>query len=439
MGNTLTHQSSQFGDQEEPLKILVVGASLSGLGAAISMADAGHSVRVIDQASKLPEVGPGLQITPNGSRLLHHWQLHPSFWSMVAEPTSLTLHRYTGEVLSQEENFHAKNNFKYGAPFLGVHRVDLQKAMVARARELGVEFSIGERVISMDVGRTRASVKTATGNTFKADLVVAADGEFSSCRTMFLGEKSAPAPTGEISYRASIDLSQIPDPELQEWVKRPTLHFWLGPGGHAVGYSMRGGSMYNIVFQASSELAEPFPPGFDPLDEVRAICQGWDPTLSGLLRYAKQGEKKVLMHRETMSQWSNELGNLVFLGDACHSIQPYLAQDVNCSLEDGAVLGEIIGALRRVPQLPNALRTFQKLRKARGESVAKETSKQKNEFNLPDGTEQEERDEVLRLGPGGSDRTPYFPSRWTCPQVQPWLYNYDAIKEAQSCAKFLRA
>ncbi|KAH8674140.1 hypothetical protein BX600DRAFT_509332 [Xylariales sp. PMI_506] len=439
MGNLLCHSCSQFDD--EPLEVIIVGAGLGGLGAALSIAAAGHSVHVIEQAQELAEVGAGLQITPNGSRLLQHWQLPKSFWATVAEPTQVTVHRYSGEALNVEEGFHGKMNHKYGAPFVDVHRADLQQAMYARARELGVRFSLGQRVVGLDLneesklfgGRARpASVRTASGQTFKGDLVVGADGLWSQCREIFLGKgKTPPKPTGDLAYRIVLTPDQIPDEDLREWVRKPTLHFWIGPGAHAVGYSLRGGEMYNIVLLVPDNLPEGVSREKGSVEDMKKLFVGWDPILTRFLNCVEEVDMWKLMHREPMPSWVNDKNNLVFLGDACHSMLPYLAQGANSSLEDGAVLGTVLGKLPKRSQLATALDVFQTLRKTRGDAIASETFKQRHDFHMVNGDEQEERDRVLRLGPGGSEKKPYYPSRWTCPKVQPWLYGYDAVKDAE--------
>lgn len=133
---------------------------------------------------------------------------------------------------------------------------------------------------------------------------------------------------------------------------------------------------------------------------------------------------------------------------------PYLAQGANSAIEDGAVLGLLLGTLSRREDLPKALRRYQQLRKARGDSIVKETFKQvrclsplaeprlltmfplikRDSFHMPDGPEQEARDAIFLSQLGKELRAP-FPSRWTCPEVQPWLYGYDAFKEVQESIK----
>lgn len=143
-------------------------------------------------------------------------------------------------------------------------------------------------------------------------------------------------------------------------------------------------------------------------------------------------------------------------GDACHPMLPYLAQGANSAVEDGAVLGLLLGHVKSKTQVPQALRMYEHLRKARGEAVVIETFKQvgtrnlscgnnnsswklicyhqRHDFHLPDGPEQEARD-VLFLSTLGKELKGPFPSRWTCPEVQPWLYGYDAFREVENAVK----
>lgn len=138
------------------------------------------------------------------------------------------------------------------------------------------------------------------------------------------------------------------------------------------------------------------------------------------------------MHRQEMSSWINPHSNLVLIGDSCHPMLPYLAQGANSSIEDGAVLGLLLAPehFTSRSQLPATLQLFQDIRKSRGEGIARETFKQRRDFHMRDGPEQEERDKLM-LGMLGGELKSAFPSRWTCPEVQPWLYGYDAVKEVE--------
>jgi salicylate hydroxylase len=178
------------------------------------------------------QVGAGLQITPNASKILQKWKLPESFWKLGAVPTQLTVHKYSGEILAQQPTFSQKIQKRYGAPFIDMHRADLQIALVERAKEIGVKFFLGERVDAIDFDKT--TVKTVAGNTYSGDLIVAADGLWSRCRELFIGRKDEPLPTGDLAYRIVLRTSELNDERLKTWIKEPECHFWAGPGSHAV-------------------------------------------------------------------------------------------------------------------------------------------------------------------------------------------------------------
>jgi salicylate hydroxylase len=221
------------------------------------------------------KVGAGLQITPNASRLLQHWGLPKSFWDSGAEPTVVTVHRYSGKVLARQESFDKKIHSNYGAPFVDMHRADLQKALMVRATEFGVKFCLAEQVVSMDF--SKPSVTTAVGHKYTGDLIVAADGMWSRCRECFLNRKDAPLPTGDLAYRIVLTVDELKDPELIRWVQNPEVHFWIGPNAHVVGYSLRGGTMYNIVLLCPDNLPADVAKQAGSVDEMKQLFVGWDP------------------------------------------------------------------------------------------------------------------------------------------------------------------
>ncbi|KAI1340738.1 hypothetical protein F5Y15DRAFT_377793 [Xylariaceae sp. FL0016] len=417
------------------LDIIVVGAGLAGLAAAISISLSGHKVTVLESAKQLQEVGAGLQVTPNASRLLRRWGLSEKFWASAAEPTYLAVHRYSdGKVLALDENYNEKTRARYGAPFIDIHRVDLQKALAERAQDLGVKLQLGQRVTKLDF--EAPCVHTEDGSSLDADLIVAADGLWSTCRDNFLDIKDFPRPTGDLAYRIVLTLDQIQDPELREMVRKPSCHFWVGPGSHVVAYSLRAGTMYNIVLLVPDDLPEGVRRQSGSVEEMKALFNDWDPILTRFLDLVSSVDKWKLMHRNELRSWINSKSNLVFIGDSCHAMLPYLAQGANSAIEDGSVLGLLLGHIQTREQLPQALKIYEELRKARGEAIVKEAFKQRQAFHMRNGPQQEARDAIF-LSQLGKELQGPFPSRWSCPEVQPWLYGYDAYLEVQKVVQNL--
>ena len=315
-----------------------------------------------------------------------------------------------------------------------MHRVDLQRAMAERCKELGVTFRLASKVISVDL--SEAEVTIESGEKVKGDVVVCADGLWSTTRSQFLRRESRAILTGDLAYRIVIntkDLSGPDAPELKKFIENSTVNFWVGPGTHVVAYTMRAGSVYNIVLLCPDNLPAEVTKTEGDLEEMKKLFEGWDPVLRKFLGQVKGVAKWKLMWLDTLPEWANREGTFVMMGDCCHPMLPYLAQGANSSLEDGAVLGYLLGKVdegRKKEQLPRVAELYQNLRKERGELIAKETFKQREDFHLPDGERQEKRDELMLSMLGGELKAD-FPSRWTCPRVQRWLYGYDAYKEVE--------
>jgi salicylate hydroxylase len=161
--------------------------------------------------------------------------------------------------------------------------------------------------------------------------------------------------------------------------------------------------------------------------------------LTRLLGEVSTVSKWKLMHRAPLPSWINPQYNLVLIGDACHPMLPYLAQGANSSIEDGAVLGLLLSSPHFTSKgdLPKALQLFEELRKARGETIAMETWKQRRDFHLPDGEEQEERDRLMvGMLEGALKAGEGYKSRWSSEgEVQRWLWGYDAGTEVQGVTR----
>lgn len=212
--------------------------------------------------------------------MLQSWGVYETIKDKVCEPISLTVHSYKGKVLAHEEEFDKNIRRKYGAPFSDCHRVDLQQALVRRAEELGVDVVLNAKVKSIDFGSepgSEAKITTEAGQGYIADLVVGADGLWSTCRSTMLGKRDPPLPTGDLAYRILLTIDQIKDPKLKDMVQIPKCLFWAGPDAHAAAYSLRCGKMYNVGLLVPDDLEEGVARTQGNLDEMKKLFEGWDP------------------------------------------------------------------------------------------------------------------------------------------------------------------
>lgn len=270
---------------ESPLHLIIIGGGLCGLSAAIATRLAGHNVTVLETVPAFREVGAGLQITPNGTRLLKAWGLADTLGSQAAAPRYFRMRRYNGDLLAERTAYTEEIQWRYGSPLWCLHRADLQVAMAEKAKELGVVIKLGCKVESVDWGEEQAhgqeegevSVSIEGGEEVRGDIVLAADGIWSETRQSLLGKVVRPKPTGDLAYRILLDRESIKDDKLRAWLDSPGINIWVGPEVHAVGYSIKGGRWLNLVLLVKDNLPEDVVKAEGDLAEMKAIFQDWDP------------------------------------------------------------------------------------------------------------------------------------------------------------------
>lgn len=261
----------------QQLHLIVIGAGLAGLAAAISTRlEAGHRVTVLEKVPKLEEIGAGLQVTPNATRLFRRWGIFDELSASAATPTYLAVRRYDGtRLLARDDKFQDKILERYGSPFWDLHRTDVQIALARRAESLGVEIRLGTEVVGVDP--SSGTVTTAAGDVLQGDIIQGADGLWSRSRSLFLGRQVNPYPTGDLAYRIILNVDDIQDPELKELVSKPSVNFWAGPNSHVVGYSIRKGRVYNLVLLTPDDLPEHVSRAAANVEEMRRLFENWDP------------------------------------------------------------------------------------------------------------------------------------------------------------------
>ena len=217
------------------LDIIVVGCGISGLCAAFCLTQAGHRVTVVESSLVLGEVGAGIVVGPNSSRLLQRWGLAKRLDEVSVRAEGATIRRYsTGERIGTNNWGTAESN--YGAPYHLVHRADLHRLLYDLVAP-HVTILLGSPVIGCNPDPVAPSVTLESGKVLKADLIVGADGLKSYVQQVVLGRSNRADSTGDAAYRALIPTSLMKqDSELRELIEPPQLTSWLAPGRHLVGY-----------------------------------------------------------------------------------------------------------------------------------------------------------------------------------------------------------
>ena len=220
--------------------MIVVGAGLGGLGAAIAILLAGHIVQVLESASEIAEVGAGIQILPNSSRILQTWGMYDLLEPYATKPARVNMLGWKGNLISYLDT--AGSAAKYpGSFYWDFHRANLHRCLYDRAVDLGAVVQVNSRVVNVVTGLGQVGEKAAVvlddGREMEADLVVGADGINSKLREVMLGKEDPPTPTGDLAYRLLLSTKEMmKDPELRGFVEDPQVNYWMGPDAHAGEY-----------------------------------------------------------------------------------------------------------------------------------------------------------------------------------------------------------
>ena len=306
--------------------VLVVGGGIGGLSAAYALATSGYAVRLYEQASQFGEVGAGLQLAPNATRILAEWGLLDRVVDIGVLPRRLVLRdAVTGAELTALE-LGAGFRARYGAPYVVAHRSDLHRILLDACRDAGVALENGRRVerVTPDGRAYRAD-----GGTHTSDAVIGADGLTSTLRATVVDDE--PVPSGFVAYRGAVPIADIPTDVAQDEVVA-----WIGPGCHLVQYSLRRGEVFNqvAVFRSPAfTRGEADWGGPEELDGAFAHCA---PPVREALGALWRDRHWPMYDRAPAPEWVS--GRLALTGDAAHPMLQYLAQGACQAIEDGYTL-----------------------------------------------------------------------------------------------------
>lgn len=391
--------------------ILIAGAGIGGLTAALALLRRGFDVDVYEQAAELKEVGAGVQISANGTRALFTLGLGDELKRLAVEADGKEIRLWTTGQTWKLFDLGAESIKRYGFPYLTVYRPDLHAALVSavNAAKPGC-IHLGAKVTGMDQDEAGAVLRLASGETVRGAALIGADGVHSAIRQALFGADK-PRFTGVVAWRGVMSLDRLP-----AHMRRKVATNWVGPGGHVVHYPLRGGTLMNFVgiIERDDWRVESWTER-GTKEECARDFRGWNQDIHAMIDAIDVPYKWALLSREPMPAWT--VGRVTLLGDACHAMVPLLAQGAVMAIEDGFILAR---CFETYGEPAPALQAYEKVRRERANRCVTGSAAQAQRFHnqtLSDATQAEA----------------YIDREWNEERVKEryeWLFRYDVTTVA---------
>jgi salicylate hydroxylase len=370
--------------------VIIAGAGIGGLAAALALSRAGLRATVLEQAAQLEEAGAGIQLTPNATRILIELGLGDELRRTVVEPQAIRVLSgpSSREIVRIPLGRYAEN--RYGTPYWVIHRGDLQMALANAARtNPDVSLRLASRVEDYASHKNGVSVLARSSGEITQEqgiALIGADGFWSAVRER-LRRQSPPKFQHRTAWRAFVPADAL----APQW-RAPMVHLWMGMDSHLVHYPIKGGALINIVAIVDDEWREPgWRASGEPAEVLRRFARwSWADAARDIVAAPQRWQKWALFERGKPIGGS---GAVTLLGDAAHPMLPFLAQGGAMAIEDAAVLAASLGGKPDNPA--KALRAYERARRKRTAKAQKAARRQGRIYGMT-GPEAVIRNMVMR-------------------------------------------
>jgi len=391
------------------MKVLIAGGGIGGMAAAAALLQRGVDVEVYEQARELGEVGAGIQISPNGNKVLDALGVFEHLRSLSCDPERKEFRLWNTGRPWPMLSLGKKVVEAYGYPYLTVYRPDLHQSLTDRVRALKADaIHLDSGVAGCSQDERGATLKLRNGREVTGDVLIGADGVRSVVRNTLWGPTD-PAFSGMVAWRSLIPMELLP-----EHMRASVGSTWIGPGGHAVCYPLQRSRFLNFVATIEGKTWDA--PGGSvegTVEECLGDFKGWHEDVQTMIRLSPRLLKWALMQRDPIPQWTQ--GRISLLGDAAHATLPFLAQGAVHSIEDGMVLARCLEGVGTA-DAPQALARYEAARIERTSRMVRGATANTERFHSRElATE--------------ATAEPYLGREWSASPIlerYDWLYRYDA-------------
>lgn len=389
MSETSLHKAPPEGATKQ-VSILIVGAGIAGLATAVALAQKGQHVTVLERSALLGEVGAGIQLAPNATCSLDRLGvLEEVLQNAVIPHQKKYMDALSGEtVVSIDLGQRLLDRFGY--PYIVTHRNDLHKALQNRCRALpGIQVLTSKEVMSVADEEDSVVVRCQGGATFRAEMLIGADGLRSVVRKVLVDDNLVPS--RYVALRGTIAIDA-----MNQSRGEPVVMSWMGPKLHMVQYPLRGGKLYNqvAVFQAvgDSDSAE-----WDIAAQLGERFKECCPPILSAIQRVSTDKTWSMFDRDPIKTWVQN--RIVVLGDAAHPMLQYIGQGGCSALDDAVAFGELFPGIGS-PNLTTALLRFQEERGLHTRHLQGIARMVGDGLHLEDGFSRKVRNAFFRGGPG---------------------------------------